>query len=713
MRGVAFTLDALFALILTTIIITLILYVRYVPQTNYALGVSGSGATLSALASTNVSAIAGGSPIAAEMVNQQAGSGEVWPQFMDNQYGSGSNQYGPIAPFVSASFTASNTIATPIVADYGNIYFGTTNTIYAVTANGTQLWTVYSGTPIQTAPALSNGELVYANATNITAVNAYTGTLIWTTNVVSGLDVVTPVLIYTNLILVGAVSGGSDKIYSLYVVNGTVRASFSPGAHLPYSSTINNGELIESEAPEDIIAIGNINGESMGMLWYSVQKAALTNVATVGNMIAYGTGSTLNLTYLNGSAFYSASAGGTVLGVATYKQYAVYQTADGIIEVPDTGAGGWSVTPAQTAASGIPAVSSTTVYTIWNNNYLMANNLTTGAALWSVKIPYATQASPYLTLAYGKLYVTDGSTVIAYGACNANPTLSVLAAATSLYVNGDGSCATSLIDSVSNMQGYGVFVNNGKVNSQATYAPADEVASFNGANSIVTTGGGHGALLQLSISFWMKPSNPTGGAQYPIDSNPEGTWRIGFTAANSFLIDPGTASDVAVPYNVVFNQWQFVTLTAEDSLDNVVYSLYVNQTKVATGKIAGSDISAISTLVFSSQSYPYNGQLANVQVYDAYLSQQQEDQLYQEGIGGGPLQLAGVISWFPLDGDTNDYVNQSTSGYPLYLSYTAGNYMPSGLETAYEVSKETALIPARNISAGKNNLYNIGVYEWR
>jgi hypothetical protein len=56
----------------------------------------------------------------------------------------------------------------------------------------------------------------------------------------------------------------------------------------------------------------------------------------------------------------------------------------------------------------------------------------------------------------------------------------------------------------------------------------------------------------------------------------------------------------------------------------------------------------------SSSQYLYGG-ASNIQVYSTALTQPQIQQLYQQGISSTPLLNAKVLSWFPLDGDTNDY----------------------------------------------------------
>ena len=57
-----------------------------------------------------------------------------------------------------------------------------------------------------------------------------------------------------------------------------------------------------------------------------------------------------------------------------------------------------------------------------------------------------------------------------------------------------------------------------------------------------------------------------------------------------------------------------------------------------------------------------NGNLANVQIYNSSLSAAQAAQLYHEGISGMPLSNTGLVGWWPLDGNANDYLVYANGG---------------------------------------------------
>ncbi|MGC8538979.1 MAG: hypothetical protein ACP5MK_03885, partial [Candidatus Micrarchaeia archaeon] len=70
-----------------------------------------------------------------------------------------------------------------------------------------------------------------------------------------------------------------------------------------------------------------------------------------------------------------------------------------------------------------------------------------------------------------------------------------------------------------------------------------------------------------------------------------------------------------------------------------------------------------------------NGYISNVQIYNTSLSAQQIQQLYQEGIDGRPLPNAGLVGWWPLDGNANDYSGTGNNGVQQNVVYASpANY---------------------------------------
>ena len=77
----------------------------------------------------------------------------------------------------------------------------------------------------------------------------------------------------------------------------------------------------------------------------------------------------------------------------------------------------------------------------------------------------------------------------------------------------------------------------------------------------------------------------------------------------------------------------------------------------------------------------WNGYMSNVQVYNTALSSNSISAIYNEGIGGDPIDLQNLVGWWPLNGNLNDYSGNNNNAYvvggtqPYYTSgwtYTYG-----------------------------------------
>ena len=95
MKGVIFTLDAMFALIVAAVSVSILLYFNYYAQTPTTVPYSNAQAILYDLVSTPVEGIQNGSVLARTIANQFAGANETWPQLMGGVATNNSNPVGP------------------------------------------------------------------------------------------------------------------------------------------------------------------------------------------------------------------------------------------------------------------------------------------------------------------------------------------------------------------------------------------------------------------------------------------------------------------------------------------------------------------------------------------------------------------------------------------------------------------------------------------
>ena len=68
--------------------------------------------------------------------------------------------------------------------------------------------------------------------------------------------------------------------------------------------------------------------------------------------------------------------------------------------------------------------------------------------------------------------------------------------------------------------------------------------------------------------------------------------------------------------------------------------------------------------------WAFTGLVSNVQVYNASLSNASLQALYDEGIGGAPIELQYLVGWWPLNGNANDYSGNNNDGNSGGTTYT-------------------------------------------
>jgi len=116
--------------------------------------------------------------------------------------------------------------------------------------------------------------------------------------------------------------------------------------------------------------------------------------------------------------------------------------------------------------------------------------------------------------------------------------------------------------------------------------------------------------------------------------------------------------------------WTFLAI----SFNNVskVSKFYVNNANQSS--ISNWDFIAktdqISKYLSVATRY-FNGTIANVQIYNTSLSANQVQALYIKGIGGAPSPLQNLVSWWPLNGNANDYSGNNNNGVPTAVTFTS------------------------------------------
>ena len=114
-------------------------------------------------------------------------------------------------------------------------------------------------------------------------------------------------------------------------------------------------------------------------------------------------------------------------------------------------------------------------------------------------------------------------------------------------------------------------------------------------------------------------------------------------------------------------KWHFITL----EYNSIGTFLYIDGVLNGQSSNNAGIKGGISPLLFGTGSdVPgnagnFNGIIANVQIYNTSLTQNQIRTLYNEGIFGSPVQSNSIVGWWPLDGNSYDY-----SGNANYAQYS-------------------------------------------
>ena len=724
MKALLFTLDSIFSLTIAAVGISALLFFTYLAQVPYSIHSSNAQAILSELTSTSIDSAQNSSLLAKAMAVQFAGANQTSAQFLQGIQGDSSGTIGPTEPIVAYSFAPANgnAITTGVVADYGNFYFASNSLLYVVnaTTNAT-VWTPkYAVTPIMTTPALYSGMLYYANMTNLTSVDARTFATIWSVNAISLID--TPILVYNNQVIVGT-ADSNMRAYSAY--NGTLMWTTSASG-VAKSVIMTKGNIDVATFANTMASITQ-TANSANLLTgstYSVSNGP-TNLASLGSVIYLGTGSSANAIKSNllpASGNFPIAASNGIVGVSAYKSYVLYQTYNSVFAVSPSGSTYWRIaTPPSfgiAVSNTIPVVTGGMVYTLWANG-LAGQNLTTGAFQWFSLIPGG-KIYPYMTLAYGRLYLIANNRIRAYGPCRVPIHASLLSAAATLDLNQQPGCAGALINSVYPMANYTVFAPNASSRTVMS-------ASFSGIGNYISAK--NSAQLNTSfvtVSFWMNMTALPGAGVRLVNYGDNTTCATTVACGWFFYLSSNSGVPVvqfdignnALAYSVngpilSTNKWYHVV----GSYNGSALSLIVNDgTPTNTPNVGAIGLTTpnINLVIGGSVQTPityFTGNIANLQIYKNPLSARQISQLYLRGVQGMPITGAGLVGWYPLAGDANDY-SMFDTGYVTGAAFVTKNYVSPALSGAFDVARSSIPLPLRNYTSWAVNTLTVGVYSW-
>ncbi|MDE1822881.1 MAG: hypothetical protein KGH50_00985 [Candidatus Micrarchaeota archaeon] len=158
----------------------------------------------------------------------------------------------------------------------------------------------------------------------------------------------------------------------------------------------------------------------------------------------------------------------------------------------------------------------------------------------------------------------------------------------------------------------------------------------------------------------------------PTDGNGREGWLV-YTEKNAhteclqrFLSGSADTICTSAPS---LNKWYFVAFTYDGS----TMKSYLNNTLSQSVSSTKSLTTTTQNLYIGGYGGNNDGQYlhSNIQLYNTSLDNTTLKMLYQEGIGGAPIDLQHLIGWWPLNGNTNDYSGNFRNGASSTLKWSA------------------------------------------
>ncbi|MGC8662404.1 MAG: LamG domain-containing protein [Candidatus Micrarchaeia archaeon] len=209
------------------------------------------------------------------------------------------------------------------------------------------------------------------------------------------------------------------------------------------------------------------------------------------------------------------------------------------------------------------------------------------------------------------------------------------------------------------------------------------VAQFNGQNSYIPIPQRpiFNITSRITISAWIYAHpgpNPMGNNIQDVvskSSSSQNTAYIfprtdsGWSGIDAYLFTNGGWHVCNVPYGKA-NLWAFVAMTYNGTEAVIYIDGSVGSSCGISGSIAINSNPLIIGLQPGTNEY-FNGSAANIQIYNTSLSANEIQALYQEGIGGAPIDLQHLLAWWPLNGDANDYSGNGNNGVPTNVKFVS------------------------------------------
>lgn len=721
MKGFIFTLDAVFALVVAAVGVSILLYVDFTNPGSYASASTQAASIMQGMLQTTVGSAASGSLYLSYLTTSSGASAFVWPQFAHDAALSSSTNYSLQAPVLLYTFNAPNVIIPSVSVNSGFAAFASGNKVYLINAStGKSKAVVPVGTTTNAvdAPAIYRNMLMFANATNVVrAFNVYNTVLQW--NFSAGNSITTPIEIENNYVAFSTTNG----FYLLNLINGSRVAYANVQAPTQVPIYVNGEYIVSTDflSSQNYLYSYSLVGNSLISTWNALLTATpTTQPSSSNNSVAVGSGNFVYIFSLGGTLlFQSTDLGSGVLGIASYKGNYYVQAAKKLYGFSSTGNSIFGFSTVTDLQNSTPTVGPAAFYTLINGNLFQAYNTSMNKMIWNMSLPsnYLNPGYSNIALAYGNIYVPNGNKLYVFGTYKAQASDNILQTLANMYLNNQSDYSTIVLQSLYNSSTTGIFINN-------TYAPTLSVASFNApANSYVEQADGFAWMdnttNRFTMSVWI---NPLSGNGVIVDElgqvTPNTNWHGSMLELSNGIVYARVLNQPCIRLGPIkLNSWSNIVMT----WNGLIYTGYING--VSANSMSGSrNIPGGGALMY----YPlgvsdpttncgsgaaFSGSMLNFQIYNITLSKGQVSQLYQSGAFGQPVSTSRVTIWLPLDGNSNDFSGAFDIGIPYNMKYNLNKYTPQRLSNAYQISKSS--VPLYLTSNGVIKQYNVSVVTWR
>ncbi len=205
-----------------------------------------------------------------------------------------------------------------------------------------------------------------------------------------------------------------------------------------------------------------------------------------------------------------------------------------------------------------------------------------------------------------------------------------------------------------------------------------EVAELSGTDYITTPTALLDNVSDFTVTFWVDPSSVVNQTFY--EEGYADCPLLTVSGSPLALNVSNNGSWVSLQSNDILktSEWQFVAVTLKNGgVGTGTATMYVDGGDAFSGasQMESGTGGTLSGLIGGTSLCPgmvgsFGGLISNVQVYNDSLSQNGIVALYQEGLGGAPIDLHGLLAWWPLNSDANDYSGDYYNGNSSMVAFT-------------------------------------------